>query len=383
LLALLAPARWIEKACGMRGRTRISDDATVIFSSGSTGEPKGVRLTHFNLDSNVEAVAQVFRPEPQDRILGILPLFHSFGTMATWFALNGGMPIVFSPNPVDGPEVGRLVLRYRLTFLLATPTFLKVYLRRCTPEQFGSLRIVMAGAERLPAELADAFEDRFGIRPIEGYGTTECAPVVAASIPSFRAPGFFQAGSKRGFVGPPLPGVSVRIVDPDTFEPVPGDTPGMLLVRGPNVMRGYLGRDDLTAKVMRDGWYVTGDIALLDDDGYIRITDRLSRFAKIGGEMVPHGKVEDALHEAYGEAGVFCVTSIPDEKKGERLVVLHTVEESEIEGLLEKLQERGLPNLYLPRRDHFVEVDEIPVLGTGKTDLRAVKRIALEALGEG
>jgi acyl-[acyl-carrier-protein]-phospholipid O-acyltransferase/long-chain-fatty-acid--[acyl-carrier-protein] ligase len=131
-----------------------------------------------------------------------------------------------------------------------------------------------------------------------------------------------------------------------------------------------------------DGWYVTGDIAMLDDDGYLRITDRLSRFAKIGGEMVPHGRVEDALHEAYGEAGVFCVTSIPDEKKGERLVVLHTIADDAIPGVLDKLQQQGLPNLYLPRRDHFVKVDAIPVLGTGKTDLRAVKKIAAEALAK-
>lgn len=383
LLALLAPARWIERACGARRRTAVSDDATIIFSSGSTGEPKGVRLTHFNLDSNAEAVAQVFRPEPADRLLGILPLFHSFGTLSMWFALDHGMPIVFTPNPVDAPEVGRLVLRYRLTFLLGTPTFLGIYLRRCTPEQFGSLRLVMAGAERLPEELADAFEDRFGIRPIQGYGTTECSPVVAASIPPFRAPGFFQAGSKRGFVGPPIPGVTVRVVDPDTFETLPANTPGMLLVRGPNVMRGYLGHDDLTAQVMVDGWYVTGDIALVDEDGYIRITDRLSRFAKIGGEMVPHGAVEEALHKAHGEAGVFAVTSVPDPRKGEQLAVLHTTDEENIAAVLEKLAQQGLPNLYVPRRDHFVKVDAIPLLGTGKTDLRAVRKIAREALDAG
>src|SRR6185436_19770719 len=150
-------------------------------------------------------------------------------------------------------------------------TFLQMYLRRCTPEQFGSLRIVLAGAEKMPERLAAAFEDTFGLRPLEGYGTTECAPAVAVNAPDYRAPGFFQTGSRRGTVGQPLPGVSVRVVDPDTFAPLPSDTPGLLLVRGPNVMRGYLGRNDLTSAAMKDGWYVTGDIAVIDDDGFLRI----------------------------------------------------------------------------------------------------------------
>ncbi len=192
-------------------------------------------------------------------------------------------------------------------------------------------------------------------------------------------------------MGHPLPGVVVRIVDPDSFERLPPDTPGLLLVKGCNVMRGYLGRDDLTAQVMRageaglnplgGGWYVTGDIALMNEDGFIKITDRLSRFSKIGGEMVPHGRVEEALQEAAEtDERVFAVTAIPDERKGERLAVLHTLDEATIPSILDKLASSGLPNLFIPRREGFVKVKELPVLGTGKLDLREIKRIAAESL---
>jgi acyl-[acyl-carrier-protein]-phospholipid O-acyltransferase/long-chain-fatty-acid--[acyl-carrier-protein] ligase len=381
LIAMFAPIRLIERACGAARRPKIDDVVTVIFSSGSTGEPKGILITHSNVDANVEAVAQVFQVHSHDRILGILPFFHSFGYLTLWFASNHRIGMVCHANPVDAGTIGELVHRYRVTMLLATPTFLQVYLRRCAPAQFGSLRLVMAGAEKLSERLSVAFEDHFGIRPLTGYGTTECAPVIAVSAPDFRAPGFFQAGSRRSFVGHPIPGVVVRIVDPDTFELLPPGTPGLLLVKGSNIMRGYLGRDDLTAQVMRDGWYVTGDIALMNEDGFIKITDRLSRFSKIGGEMVPHGRVEEALQEAAEADGqVFAVTAIPDERKGERLAVLHTLDEQAISSILEKVAASGLPNLFIPRRDQFVKVENLPVLGTGKVDLREVKRIAAETL---
>src|SRR5207244_3207518 len=196
----------------------------------------------------------------------------------------------------------------------------------CSPEDFGSLRVVMTGAEKLPDRLSLAFEEQFGIRPLEGYGCTECAPAVAVNTRDFRSAGFRQVGVKRGKIGHPLPGVSVRIVDPESGTTLAVGQPGLLLVRGPNVMQGYLGGPDKTAEVLRDGWYVTGDIAALDEDGFLQITDRLSRFSKIGGEMVPHIKIEEKLHELAGATEqCFAVTGVPDEKKGERLVVLHTV----------------------------------------------------------
>jgi acyl-[acyl-carrier-protein]-phospholipid O-acyltransferase/long-chain-fatty-acid--[acyl-carrier-protein] ligase len=360
------------------GRDGLDALATVIFSSGSTGEPKGVMLSHFNIGSNIEQLAQVFAFSGKDRMLGVLPFFHSFGFTGT-LALPAvlGVGVVFHANPLDAKTVGQLVCDHEATFLLATPTFLQLYLRGCAPEQFGSLRFVAVGAEKLPERLASAFEERFGVRPFEAYGCTECAPAVTVNTSDFRAAGFRQVGGKRGKIGHPLPGVCVRIVDPVTFAPVPTGRPGLLLVRGPNVMLGYLGRPDKTAEVMRDGFYVTGDIAMLDEDGFLEITDRLSRFSKLGGEMVPHIKVEEKLHELAGAAEqTFVVTGVPDERKGERLVVLHKLPEEQLRLCLEKLAQSDLPNLWKPRPEAFVRVEAFPVLGSGKLDLRKVRELA-------
>ena len=354
--------------------------ATVIFSSGSTGDPKGVMLTHYNIGSNVEQLDQVFGFTRRDRLLGVLPFFHSFGFTGTLCAPAAlGMGVVFYPNPLDAKSIGPLVSRYEITFLLATPTFLQLYLRGCSPEDFGSLRVVMTGAEKLPDRLAAAFEEEFGIRPLEGYGCTECAPAVAVNTYDFRSAGFRQVGAKRGKIGHPMPGVSVRIVDPESFAPLGIGQPGLLLVRGPNIMQGYLGQPEKTAEVLRDGWYVTGDIAASDEDGFLQITDRLSRFSKIGGEMVPHIKVEEKLHELAGMTEqTFVVTGVPDEKKGERLVALHKLADRQLQRCLEKLAQCDLPNLWKPRPDHFHHVDTLPFLGTGKLDLRKVREIAMQ-----
>ena len=380
-LALCAPVRMIEIACGQTRKTTMDDLATIIFSSGSTGEPKGVMLSHFSVDSNVEGAAQVIPIAKSDRTLGILPFFHSFGYMLFWFYARNNTGVVFHPSPLDVAAIGDLCSRFHISLMVTTPTFLQLYYRRCTPEQFSNLRVVLTGAEKLPLRLYQAFQDKFGIAPVEGYGVTECAPVISSNCPDYRASGFYQVASRRGTVGQPFPGVSVRIVDPDTWAVLPPGQPGMLLVKGPNVMNGYLGREDLTANAIRDGWYITGDIASIDEDGFLTITDRLSRFSKIGGEMVPHGKVEEALQQAAGaDIQVFAVTGIPDEKKGERLAVLHTLDESRIPDILDKVAAQGLPNLFIPSRNQFVKVDALPVLGTGKMDLRGVKHIAMERL---
>ena len=336
-------------------------------------------LSHHNIRSNLDGMSQVFTVTRQDRILGILPFFHSFGFTGTlWLPLVTGMGAVYHPNPLDSRVIGGLAAKFRATILLATPTFLQGYVRRCNPEDFGSLRYVMVGAEKLSDRLSAAFEDRFGIRPMEGYGCTECSPIVTVNVRDFRAPGFYQVGQKRGRIGHPLPGISVRIVDPDTEAPLLVGTAGLLLIKGPNIMQGYLNRPEKTAEVLKDGWYTTGDLASLDSDGFLTITDRLSRFSKIGGEMVPHVKVEEALQSLLGSPETqFAVTGVPDERKGERLVVLHTLPEEKLKEVQTGLAGSGLPNLWVPRPNAFFKVEKIPVLGTGKLDLRAIREQAV------
>jgi acyl-[acyl-carrier-protein]-phospholipid O-acyltransferase/long-chain-fatty-acid--[acyl-carrier-protein] ligase len=356
----------------------LDDLATVIFSSGSTGEPKGVMLSHYNIGSNIEQLEQIFGLNRTDGFVGILPFFHSFGFTGT-LCLPAvlGARVVYHPNPLEAKAIGPLVSRHALTFLLATPTFLQLCMRGCSAEDFGSLRVVATAAEKLPDRLATAFEEQFGIRPLEGYGCTECGPAVSVNTHDFRSAGFRQIGAKRGKIGHPLPGMSVRIVDPQTLVPQPIGQPGLLLVRGPNIMQGYLGRPEKTAEVLQDGWYVTGDVAAIDEDGFLQITDRLSRFSKIGGEMVPHIKIEEKLHELVGATEqTFVVAGVPDEKKGERLVVLHKLAPEPLQACLEKLAQCDLPNLWKPRPDQFFHIEAMPYLGTGKLDLRKVREIA-------
>ena len=368
-------ARW-----GGRSRAALDDLATVIFSSGSTGDPKGVMLSHYNIGSNIEQLEQVFGLNR---------------ATALWASCRSSIPsasrarcacrrcwacgVVYHPNPLDAKAIGPLVSQHALTFLLATPTFLQLYMRGCAPEDFGSLRVVMTAAEKLPERLATAFEEQFGIRPLEGYGCTECAPAVAVNTHDFRAAGLpadrrqarqdrpSAARRERAHRGPARP----------SARRCRSGQPGLLLVRGPNVMQGYLGRPEKTAEVLRDGWYVTGDIAAIDEDGFLQITDRLSRFSKIGGEMVPHIKIEEKLHELAGATEqTFVVAGVPDEKKGERLVVLHKLAPEQLQPCLEKLAQCDLPNLWKPRADQFFHVDALPYLGTGKLDLRKAREMA-------
>jgi len=377
-LAAAAPAAATGRRAARRA-AQMDQLATVIFSSGSTGDPKGVMLTHFNIASNISQIMQVFMLDGRDKILGILPFFHSFGFMAgLWLPAVHGVGVVFHVNPLDAQTVGALIEKYKVTLLVATPTFLQAYMRRCKPESFGSLQYVLVGAEKLQERVALAFEDQFGIRPLEGYGCTECSPIVAVNGKDFRAPGFRQVAARRGKIGHPLPGVSVKIVDIDNGLPVAPGNAGMLLVKGPNVMRGYLGKPEKTAEVLHDGWYTTGDVAMMEEDGFLTITDRLSRFSKIGGEMVPHILIEEKLNELADSAEqVFAVTAVPCEKKGEQLVVIHTLAESKLAPVLQKFAQCDLPALWKPKPAQFVHVDAIPILGTGKMDLRGIKALAM------
>jgi acyl-[acyl-carrier-protein]-phospholipid O-acyltransferase/long-chain-fatty-acid--[acyl-carrier-protein] ligase len=380
LRAFLA-ARFAPAALLSRGRRTPDGLAAVIFSSGSTGVPKGVMLSHYNLISDIEAIAQLFWINSADRIVGVLPFFHSFGfTITIWFPLLSGCGVVYHPNPTDAHAIGELVQKHKATLLLTTPTFCATYTRKCSAAEFASLRYVLVGAEKLRQPIADAFRQKFGVELLEGYGCTEMSPVVAVNAPNFTAGKDTQTGNKAGTVGHPLPGVAARIVDPVTFGPLPPNTEGLLLVKGANRMLGYLHQPERTAEVFRDGWYNTGDIALLDDEGFLRITDRLSRFSKIAGEMVPHLKVEEAILNVLGDAQCV-VTGIPDDTRGERLVALYVHPTLTPAELYQQLSDADLPRLWIPKRENLYPVDALPQLGTGKLDLRAVRHRAQHLAG--
>ncbi len=385
LSAFAVPGWLLVWALGLR-RIRGSDVATIIFTSGSTGTPKGVELTFDNVASNVEAIDQVIHLVPADVVVGILPFFHSFGyTVTLWTPAALDIKSVYHYSPLDGKRVGMLAKKHGATVLLSTPTFLRTYLNRCSKEQFATLDVVVAGAEKLPTMLCDAFENKFGVRPVEGYGCTELSPLAAVNIPKSRASDNHQIEQKEGTVGRPIPNVAAKIVNLESGQDCPINTPGMLLIKGPNVMKGYLNDPQKTAAVIRDGWYVTGDVALIDQDGFIQITGRESRFSKIGGEMVPHIQIEELLTELIGadeEAGLQAVvTAVPDEKKGERLVVLHTPLKQTPAELRAALLKKDLPPIFVPAVDDFCQVDTLPILGTGKTDLKGIKQLALQLKG--
>jgi acyl-[acyl-carrier-protein]-phospholipid O-acyltransferase/long-chain-fatty-acid--[acyl-carrier-protein] ligase len=373
--------------CKMLGLHSIKPDdlMTVVFTSGSTGVPKGVMLSHQNILSNVIGFEKAAGFTPADTIVGVLPFFHSFGyTITLWAPMVCNLRGVYHINPLDAKQIGKLVEKYDGTILMATPTFLRTYMRRCSVEQFKSLDAVVTGAERLPTELADQFEEKFGLRPVEGYGITELSPAVSANIPASRSTGDFQVDAKVGTVGRPIANVAVKILDLETDEELGPNQSGMLWVTGPIVMQGYLNKPEATSEVIVDGWFKTGDVAMVDEDGFITITGRMSRFSKIGGEMVPHLKVEEVLTRVLDVTPdddsddhlLVAVTAVPHEKKGERLVVLYTTDVKSPEEMRTSLSEAGLPNIFIPSADSFHRVDSLPLLGTGKLDLRGIKDMA-------
>lgn len=354
--------------------------ATVMFSSGSTGLPKGIMLSQGNIRSNLYAFCQVFDLKNDDVILGVLPFFHSFGfTVTLWLPLTAGVKAVFHPDPIDAKRIGELAQTHQATILLATPTFLGMYIKRVTKEQFSKLRIVVVGAEKMRAVLAEQFYDKYGVKPLEGYGCTELSPVATLNTPDLTDGPVKQKANQAGSVGHPLPGVEVKTIDPETGEKI-FNKPGLLLVKGPNVMLGYLNDKDKTDEVIKDGWYTTGDIASVDENGFVTITDRLSRFSKIGGEMVPHGKIEEEIHKILGkDEQVVVITGVPDEKKGEKLVLISSIE-IDISEISTSLLSKGFPALWVPKSDCCIQVKEFPMLGSGKLDLKGIREIACKKI---
>jgi acyl-[acyl-carrier-protein]-phospholipid O-acyltransferase/long-chain-fatty-acid--[acyl-carrier-protein] ligase len=385
--AYVCPIAILERWLGLT-RIRPDDVITVIFTSGSTGEPKGVLLTHHNISATVDGADQVFQIDAKDVVLGVVPIFHSLGYLATlWLPMCLEPKVVYHVNPLDARVIGELAAKHQATILFGTPTFLRTYIKRCDKEQFAKLDLVVVGAEKLPVDVATQFQEKFGVLPTEGYGATETTGPAAVNVPDHRCEMVSQRGTKLGTIGRPLPGVVVRVVNPETREPLPTNGEGLLEVKGYNVMKGYLNRPEKTAAVIRDGWYDTGDMAFIDEEAFIHITGRMSRFSKIGGEMVPHIKIEELLSsivskaDSEAEGPLLTVTSVPDPKKGERIVVLHRPLPQPVPEVLKALATKDIPNLWLPDAESFVEVPEIPLLGTGKFDLKAIKQLALDRFG--
>ncbi len=372
----LADVRRISAAVQAQERV-----ATLLFSSGSTARAKAIQLSHDNVLSNARAVAQAFEFGRADRLLGVLPFFHSFGyTVTLWTPLLAGASVVFHDNALDVRAIGEAAESYRPTVLLATPALYQAWMRRIEPQQFSSVRAAVVGAQRLQPTLAAAWFERFGNRLYEGYGCTEMSPVVSANLPEHKG----DVRRREGSVGRALQGIELEIRDPATGAVLPAGGEGDVWVRGPGVMLGYLGDEAATRRAIVDGWYDTQDVGKLDSEGFLTLTDRRSRFSKIGGEMISHGAVECALSAAavaLGESSThfaLAVTAIADEQRGERLMVLHTPLKIGIDALLERARKDGLANLFTPRASDCLEVEALPQLASGKLDLGMLKRWASE-----
>lgn len=382
MVARVVPMAWLGRFLpGLRDES-LDKTATVMFTSGSTGDPKGVVLSHGNVMANVHQVRCHLELDPIDVVaLGILPFFHSFGfTVNIWIVLLLGKKAVYHANPLETKLIGDLCEKHKVTLIAASPTFARHYIQR-KPEQYATLTHLLLGAEKLQPSTAQEIRDKIHLEPLEGYGTTEMSPVAAVNAPfEMTLPdGRKVPGNRPGTVGRLLPGTAVKTVDPETGAVLPRGTEGMIWVKGPQIMQGYLNRPEATAKVLQDGWYESGDLGYLDPDGFLKITGRLSRFSKIAGEMVPHLAVESALMEAAGaDEMALAVTAVPDEKRQERLVVVHAKLPISPAEIVKKLQASGLPKLWIPSAEDFVAVEAVPRLGPGgKLDLRRLKEIAL------
>lgn len=365
LLAVVTPAYFLLRKYKPHGSNLAP--ATILFSSGTTGEPKGIILTHRNLLCNLLSIQGAIDLSPQEKLMGILPFFHSFGfTVTLWLPLTMGLYVFYHPNPLDIKGIPDYIENQNITCFVTTPTFCRHYLDRTEKEKFQSLRRVITGAEKLNQDLAKSFKSKFGITISEGYGCTELGPAVAANL----------TGGQEGSVGFVMPGMAAKIIDVTTYRDLSFNEEGLLVVNSSAAMTGYLGQAQQTAAAFHQGWYITGDIARMDEDGFIYIVDRQARFSKIGGEMVPHVSLEKAVQKIVGE-GNAVVVSIPDAKKGEALVVLYTDDFLTPHMIYEKLKQMDLPNLWLPNPNAIFVVDAIPVTGTGKVDLKTAKQLAL------
>ncbi len=353
--------------------------ATILFSSGSEGKPKGVELTHRNIVGNARQAADALEARADDVIFSILPIFHAFGlTATTLLPLIEGITTVCHPDPTDTATIGELAKQFKVTILCGTSTFFRLYARaRNLPaECFKNLRIVVAGAERLAPEVRVLFEEKFKKTIYEGYGTTELSPVANVNRPDTS----HEIRHKMGTVGTSIAGTMVRILDPETDEELPLGESGQIVIGGVNVMKGYLEQPEKTSAVLlyQHGirWYKTGDKGRLDAQGFLTILDRYSRFAKLGGEMISLGAIEQQINLALHHEDVeILAVAVPDLKKGEKVVLMHTGPLSD-EEMEEVVRASELPNLMRPAE--YWHLEAIPKLGSGKTDFATAKKMVLE-----
>ncbi len=382
ILVKTAPA-WLLKLLYVKGADTNSTVA-ILFSSGSEGKPKGIELTHKNMMGNIKQAITLINPRDEDVMLGTLPIFHSFGlTVTTLLPLIEEIPVVCHPDPTDSFGIGKMASKYEATMLFATATFFRLYTRnkKLHPLMFKHLRMVIAGAEKLPLEIRDDFKKKFGHIIYEGYGATETTPVAAINIPDVLMQENWkpQIGHKIGTVGLPVPGSSFKIVDPQSFELLPTGEDGMILIGGTQIMKGYIGDPEKTASAIKviNGirWYITGDKGHLDEDGFLTIVDRYSRFAKIAGEMVSLGMVEAHINKTLDEESQISVVALPDIKKGEKLVLLLEGSLS-VEALKEKIKTLEINPLFVP--SEYFKVETLPKLGSGKADFKGAKNLAKE-----
>jgi acyl-[acyl-carrier-protein]-phospholipid O-acyltransferase/long-chain-fatty-acid--[acyl-carrier-protein] ligase len=361
---------------------KVDEPAAVLFSSGSSGEPKGILLSHHNVLSNIQALRLHSGVETSEVIFGVAPMFHSFGyTLSMWAPLCLGHSVVYHYDPFDALTIAKLFSQHQATTLICTPTMLGHYVRRCAPASFRSLKHCIVGGEQMSKTLVEEVRRKWHITPLEGYGLTETSPVISCNVPCdvVLPDGRVVGGTKIGTVGTPLPGTSIRIVDPDTRVDLPVGTAGLILVKGPQVMMAYLNKPELTASVLRNGWFETGDIGFMDEDCFLTITGRKNQFSKIGGEMVPHLALLDEIIKISGlQQNCVCIVSIPDRTRGERLIVVYTDNALVPEELLKKLKSAGLPRLWLPDLRNFFLVDSLPILASGKIDLAAAKAMIIQ-----
>lgn len=378
---ILLPAFLLKKLWRVPARGG-SEEATILFTSGSSGMPKAAVISHRNIIANCVQIDDYDILPAGTRLLCNLPIFHCFGyTTLLWLAATRDILAVTVPSPLDFARNLQAIREERVSVMLSTPTFLRNYMKKAAPEYLDSLRLVVAGAEKTPEGFADAWERKFPKSLyLEGYGMTEAAPVVSVNKPDVinETDGSVQIGKKAGSVGILFPGMNSKVCDLDSGLELGDGQSGMLFLKGANIFEGYL--DDAGTPVPAtdaSGWYKSGDIAETDERGFISIKGRLSRFSKIGGEMVPHGTIEDAAKKILNlddETLQIAVTGRPDEAKGEALVLVTTLPDLDLEKLGRGLSDAGFPNLWIPRE--IKRVPEIPVLGTGKLDIKALADLA-------